>query len=257
MRHWLIFLVSLGMTALATPTAASDASAARIPILVELFTSEGCSDCPPADAFLQELDQQPVPGAEMIVLSEHVDYWNHGGWRDPYSSAFFSQRQQVYGSDFALPSVYTPEMVVDGSNQFVGSNQSAASKAFAKALAVKKIDIRLTATATGPDEVLRSHVETAVLPKGQKADVYAAIALNHAESHVSGGENTGRHISHTAVVRNIVKIGSLRENQSFTRDIQLKFPANTDPSNARLVVFIQEPHQGKVLGATMEPLPTR
>jgi len=257
MRLWFIFLVSLGMTALATPAGASDESAARIPILVELFTSEGCSDCPPADAFLQELDQQPVPGAEMIVLSEHVDYWNHGGWRDPYSSAFFSQRQQLYASDFALPSVYTPEMVIDGSSQFVGSDQLAANKAFAKALAAKKIDIRLTATAAGPDDVLRSHVETAALPNGQKADVYAAIALNHAESHVSGGENTGRYISHTAVVRNIVKIGNLRENQSFTKDIQLKFPANTNPSNARLVVFIQEPHQGKVLGATMEPLPTR
>jgi hypothetical protein len=225
-------------------------TAVRTPVLVELFTSEGCSSCPPADAFLQKLDQQPVAGAEMIVLSEHVDYWNHIGWKDPYSARFYSDRQSVYANRFDLDSPYTPQMVVDGSSEFVGSDPDLARKAFDKALEVQKIAVRLSAISFGPANTLQAHVETGVVPSD--ADVVVAVALNRAESRVLHGENGGRTLTHTAVVRTMTKIGSVVPGQGFAQDVQVKIEAGAARDNLRVIAFVQEAHQGKVLGAAME-----
>jgi hypothetical protein len=231
------------------PARAADS---RIPVLVELFTSEGCSSCPPADKFLEKLDRQPVPGAEMIVLSEHVDYWNHIGWKDPYSSHLYSDRQSAYDDRFGLDSVYTPQMVVDGVTEFVGSNVGLADKAFAKALKTPKISVRLSSVSLEPDQTLRARVEAEAMSSsfGQpEAEVYVVLALNRAESHVSGGENGGRTLSHVAVVQDLVKVGALKHDSGFSQDVHLKFKSGLDTHNLRVIAFVQEPKQGKVLGA--------
>src|SRR6202521_4180552 len=170
----------------------------RTPVLVELFTSEGCSSCPPADSLLQKLDQQPIAGEEMIVLSEHVDYWNHIGWKDPYSARLYSDRQGSYARRLGLNDVYTPQMIVDGTFAFVGSDATLAEKAFAKALTKPKIAVRLSSVSPATTNVLLVRVETGALQEFfglHEAHVYVAIALNHAESQVSGGENSGRRLS--------------------------------------------------------------
>ena len=226
-----------------------------IPILVELFTSEGCSSCPPADALLEKLDRsQPVVGAELIVLSEHVDYWNHGGWDDPYSSHSYSDRQSWYAQHFGSSSVYTPQMVVDGNFQFVGSDARSADRAFTQAVRARKIEVRLSQVLVEAGKNLRAHVETETLPASpsqSQVDVYLAVALNHAESRVSGGENGGRRLTHTGVVRSLTKIGSLQPGEGFVQDVQVKLGRGTDPGNMRVIAFLQEPGTGRVLGAAM------
>ena len=160
----MMVVLSIGASILAVaaqPLRGSDAgSEARTPVLVELFTSEGCSSCPPADRFLEKLDGQPVQGAEMIVLSEHVDYWNHIGWKDPYSAGFYSQRQSAYARRFGLDSVYTPQMVVDGTSEFVGSNSGQADKAFRKTLGVPKLAVHLSSISADASNTLHAHLET-------------------------------------------------------------------------------------------------
>jgi hypothetical protein len=225
------------------------------PILVELFTSEGCSTCPPADQLLQKLDAQPVAGAQLIVLSEHVDYWNHIGWSDPYSSAAYSERQNNYVSRFHLQGPYTPEMIVDGSSEFVGNSYQEARQAFEKSQTQPKVDVRIRDLEV-KDGKLHARLETENLPNGTpKADVVFVFALNHAESQVAGGENAGRHLTHVAVVRNLSIVGTAESGKPFGKDVAVSLGRNVSPSNVRVIAFLQEHGQGRVLGAAEATLP--
>jgi hypothetical protein len=239
---------------------ADPGSDVRTPVLVELFTSEGCSSCPPADKFLQKLDGQPIQGAEIIVLSEHVDYWNHIGWKDPYSAGFYSQRQSAYANRFGLGSVYTPQMVVDGTSEFVGSNSGLADKAFQKALRVRKLPVHLSSISADASNTLHAHLETGALDASfgsRGAEVYVAIALNRAESQVSAGENAGHRLEHVSVVKSLTKVGALKPGQALEQDIQLKLGLGPDARGLRLIAFVQEPQQGRVLGAASMLVNTR
>ena len=226
----------------------------RVPVVVELFTSEGCSSCPPADALLRKFDAQPFPAAELIVLSEHVDYWNHIGWKDPYSSRAYSERQSAYGDRLHLDGVYTPQMIVDGANEFVGSNSDDAERAIAKATAISKIAVRITDARLDGD-TLHAHIEASPLPADTRsADVIVIAALNHAESQVAAGENSGRRLTHVAVVRVLKKAGSISPGQSFSQDVAVKLEKHADAGGLRAIALVQEPGPGKILGAAQQQL---
>lgn len=259
-RVVLPFLAIAGLSLVATlfagdPSSQSDLrSGPGSPIVVELFTSEGCSSCPPADALLQEFDTQPFPGAQLIVLSEHVDYWNHIGWTDPYSASAYSERQSSYARQFHLDSAYTPQMIVDGTREFGGSNSRDAQKAFDKAVAAEKIPVRISNVLLA-GSLLKAHLETGALPvELRTADVVLVIALNHAESEVASGENSGRRLTHVAVVRSLVKAGFVQAGQSFSGDVAANLEKGIDPSKVRIIAFLQEPGPGRILGAAVEKL---
>jgi hypothetical protein len=231
------------------------AAQSRPPVLVELFTSEGCSDCPPADALLARLDQsQPVPGAEAIVLSEHVDYWNHLGWRDPYSSHEYSERQSAYAARFGLDSVYTPQMVVDGESEMVGSDRSRVLAAIAKAADGPAIPVTLSAVQREGRSIV-AHIEAGRTGRpASPVNVYAALADDSDASTVSAGENAGRTLIHIAVLRSLVRVGSLDSSGKFSGDVKLPVIKEND-GGMRLIVFLQEESAGRVWGVMVAHVP--
>lgn len=222
---------------LAAAVVATAAEPARAPVLIELFTSEGCSSCPPADRLLAQLDSRA------IVLSEHVDYWDHEGWKDPYSSAQATQRQEHYGRQFGIDGVYTPEMVVDGAVEFNGSDARRAAAELDKAGTRKKASVKIARTAGGIDVTIED--------APRSASVYLALAENAASSQVSGGENRGRKLDHVAVVRTLKKIGAVKRGEGFHKVLEL---AAAD-SSRRVIVFLQDSDLGQISGVGYSPAP--
>jgi len=229
-------------------------SADSHPILVELFTSEGCSSCPPADEFVQKIDTlQPVPGAQLIVLSEHVDYWDHEGWKDANSSPALTERQGAYERALGLSTPYTPQIIVDGASEIRINNPQQMEKVFQQAMAAPKVEVRISAVSvdSGNQGLLRTHVEAEATSDKHSADVYLAVALDHVESQVLHGENGGKRLTHVAVVQQLARIGKLQKGKTFADDVQLKLKPGTDPKNLRIVAFVQATGPGKLLGATL------
>jgi hypothetical protein len=248
------------LTAVAFSTIASmfAAQAADVPVLAELFTSEGCSSCPPADALLMKLDRlQPVTGARIIVLSEHVDYWNQLGWRDPFSSPQFSKRQADYARLIGSE-VYTPQLVIDGRVQLNGSDAKDVQAAITRAAARPKLPVRiLQATRQATRQAVREgadavvHLSVPALPSG-RSDVWVAVADESDQSSVTKGENSGRKLAHVAVVRSLTKVGSVSKAEGFDQTVRLPLSA-ANTAGSRIVVFVAQVHSA-VLGADSTPL---
>jgi hypothetical protein len=237
---WTVLTMGVG---LGVAGSADELHEERQAVLVELFTSEGCSSCPPADALLERLDRsQPVPGAQIVVLSEHVDYWNHIGWADPYSSRAFSARQEQYARRFRTQGPYTPQMVVDGRSELVGSDAPAAESAIRSAARYPKAAIRIS------EDGGSAIIDVAPLPSGtaRKAGVFAAYAIDSGTQDVVRGENKGRRLHHVAIAKELKQIGTVDDRTEF----KIKLPVE---SGARLIVFIQEIGNGPVWGTLMRP----
>jgi hypothetical protein len=233
----------------------SGVARARVPVVVELFTSEGCSSCPPADALLARMDEtQPVEGAEVIALAQHVDYWNYLGWSDPFSSHEFSERQGAYSQAFGRDGVYTPQMVVDGRAEFAGGNSGKAFDEIARAAREPKAEVLLTRAGAEAktDAPVRLSLRVEKLPKlsdGDAAEVLLAITEGGLASDVSRGENSGRKLTHVGVVRTLTKLGELGAG-AFTTETSVTPDKAWRRENLRAVVFIQERASRRVVGAS-------
>lgn len=204
-------------------------------VLVELFTSEGCSSCPPADKVLARLQkEQPVENVEIVPLALHVDYWDYLGWKDEFSSADYSSRQSGYAEKFKLDAIYTPQMVVDGQKQFTGSQFDTAVNSIKESAQTKKAVVGLSI------ENNNLKVDISGLPDHDAAYVWFVVTEDDLQTDVKRGENSGRKLPHTAVVREMKLLDTLAENaKTFSVDHNFVIQPAWEKKNLDLIVFVQ------------------
>lgn len=253
MRPWnvlLFIIIALTLLTLTVvwerkPAAAAGenvAKQAKTAVIVELFTSEGCSSCPPADAVLAELEkQQPVANADIIALSEHVDYWNYLGWSDPFSSPAFSVRQQNYARTLNAE-VYTPQMVVQGRTQVLGSHLSQALEAITQAARARHANVQIKRLAADRIEVTATDLPQT--PSGDTLEILLALTETNLSTNVARGENAGRRLPHVSVVRQLQVIGTAP-----TATAKLIVAPNWRRDQLRVVAFLQERKSRRIVGA--------
>ena len=232
---------------------AVDAPAQKV-VLVELFTSEGCSSCPPADALLRQVNGTRTSGDQLVVgISEHVTYWNGLGWSDPFSSPAYTERQNAYSERFHLEGVYTPQMVINGAEQIVGSDRGALLRAVqAEQAQHPRVSLRiLSLNVVGSTLAVNFSISGDVPAQG--ADLMAVLADDSDRSSVLHGENSGQTLAHVAVARSISRVARLRS--AGERTVQVQIPATFQAGQKHhLILFAQTPGNGRVLGADTKAL---
>jgi hypothetical protein len=220
--------------------------------IVELFTSEGCSSCPPADALLRQINLKQTNAGQLIVgISEHVTYWNDLGWKDPFSSPVFTDRQSVYAARLSPEGPYTPQMVLNGRDQFVGSDAGALERALRDDASRSHRHLSILSSArssSGLDVKLSLTGETS-----RPLDIIAVLTDDADQSNVLRGENGGRLVQHVSVARLLTRVTTIRGDGE--QSVHVTVPNGFQPGTGHhLILFAQEQHQGAILGAATAPL---
>lgn len=218
---------------------------AKTPVLVELFTSQGCPNCPEADRVLAQLENtQPIAGAEIITLAWHVNLWDSFNWKDEFSSPVFTQRQVIYSRVLFISEIYTPQMFVDGTIHFVGSRQDKATKAIAQAIKTAKPEINLSVSG----EKLLINIPN--LPKHQSATVYLALTESNLVRKIGRGNNEGKTLEHPSVARGLHAIGSIdAQTSQFKAETFFQMQPEWKRENVKIIVFVQENATRKIIAA--------
>jgi hypothetical protein len=229
----------------------------RVPVVLELFTSEGCSSCPPADQVLSKLvREQPVVGAEIIGLGLHVDYWDQLGWKDPASSHDATERQQEYSREFGEDRVYTPQAVIDGRDELVGSDEGGVKRAVAKA--ARQPHARMTVSASASGDGVVATVAVFDLPDAEKnSSVQGLVFLTEdgITSAVRRGENGGRTLHHDAVVRRIVPVTLTALADRREASVELgHLPPDWHRDRLRVVAVLPDRKSHRIWGAAVAPV---
>jgi hypothetical protein len=222
--------------------------------VVELFTSEGCSSCPPADALVARI-QQEDKGLPVYILAYHVDYWDRLGWKDAFSEGAYSDRQRRYASWLNLSSVYTPQVIVNGRKEFVGSDAGTLRAAIENGLQQPGgVQLSLSGLRLDGNKLGFHYEVTGGGMTSGRYEVVAAIVEHSASTHVRAGENSGKVLSHVQIVRSIgmwpVRVGSpAGAEQPGDGEVKLDWPSGVASGDAEVIAFIQDQDNGKIIAA--------
>jgi hypothetical protein len=226
-------------------------------VIVELFTSEGCSSCPPADLLLKKLSEdQPVQGAQVVALEEHVDYWNRQGWTDPFSSADFTRRQEDYVGVFHNATVYTPQMIVDGQTEVTGSQASKALAAIEASSQKPKVNVQVSPAAgnSGSATAFDVSVSNSAAGAGKHGlELWLAVTERGLQSDVKAGENSGATLKHAAVVRSLHKVGDVHGDGPLAKPVNVNVGKQWKHEQLSVVAFVVQKDSRKIVGAAISP----
>jgi hypothetical protein len=225
-------------------------------VIAELFTSEGCSSCPPADALLKRLsEEQPIDGVEIIALEEHVDYWNQLGWRDPFSSPQFSERQEQYAASLRNDGVYTPQLVIDGSAEVVGSRYREAQEVIQRAASIPKASLTLKEIGERNTGQATFQFNIGPLPEAlhpRKLELWVAVTERGLESNVLAGENSGRRLQHASVVRSLRKLETRESSEQFANQLSVPLNATWKRENLAVIAFLVDSSTRRIIGVARQ-----
>lgn len=222
-------------------------------VILELFTSQGCSSCPPADRVLSALGSDPALAGRVLPLAFHVDYWNHIGWTDPFSSAAASARQRAYAEAFDTSRIYTPQLVVGGTRECVGSNESAARELIAHALGrAPRGTVALSVKPDGQGFVVTAQVS--LVAGAPTAELLLAVVESGLETAVPRGENARRRLANDHVVRRFFTLGRLAAGGTKSYDQRFDRAPEWRSERLSVVAFLQDPESREILAASSRGL---
>ena len=228
------------------------AKATTQPVILELFTSEGCSSCPPADALLKKLDDAGrLDDVEIIAIEEHVDYWNRLGWTDPFSSPDWTRRQERYSETFRRDGIYTPQLVVNGRAELVGSSERQARQEILEAGKISAATVRISSINLASNSAELTVLLENLPREARSAELWLAVTERGLSSNVLRGENEGRTLAHAAVLRSLSRVRSASLDPSGSAELKttVALTQNWKRENLRFVVFLQDPKSLRILGA--------
>lgn len=223
----LVILITALWAALASAATADD------PVVVELFTSQGCSSCPPADALLAQLADRD----DVIALALHIDYWDYIGWKDSFADPAFTERQRAYARAAGQRSVYTPEMVVGGRDHIIGTKAMKLVESLERHKTARRpVDVSLSKAGSSVK------IEARSTSTSGPVDILAAIVIPKATVDITRGENAGRRLTYHNIVRDLVRVGTWNGEGSYSATVPL-------PDGAKVAIIVQKPNAGPIVGA--------
>jgi len=248
-RFFLGLALTAGIAAAGPDSSPAPAASGTRPVVVELFTSQGCSSCPPADRLLGKLGEEE-PG-RVIPLAFHVDYWNHGGWYDPFSNRRWSERQASYARKFNLNGPYTPEAVIDGSKEMIGSREALVRAAIAADSARPAATLAIRVAPEGDKLRVDVDVERPDTLRDRKLDVMVALYETGLVTPVAHGENGGKTLHDEDVVRLLERAGKLPAGGPAKASASAELSLEKDWNRARLGIaaFVQDARSLEICGA--------